>query len=256
VEVNRSSINYSDWSAMMHVMLRARGMWAAIKEGATNEVEDQMAMEALLCGMPLKMVASLASKPPTMTAWDQLESSRLGSNRARMAMAQHVRRQYENIAFHEGESLDDFALCLTKMVHEMEILGDLEEPRKVAAKYLRVIPNKYTPVAVSIESMLDISTMTIDKIIGRLRAVEGRGDEEDEALVAGGKLLLIEEQWQARMKEKQQGESSSKASSGKGGSKSRPRGQRKKKGAGGKDDRNTCLSCSKKGHWAKDCRAP
>jgi hypothetical protein len=32
--------NYSDWSAMMRVMLRARGLWAAVKEGATDKVED------------------------------------------------------------------------------------------------------------------------------------------------------------------------------------------------------------------------
>jgi hypothetical protein len=79
------------------------------------------------------------------------------------------------------------------MVHELEILSDPEEPRKVAAKYLRVIPKKYTLVAVSIESVFDISTMSIDEITGRLTAVEGWGDEEEEALAAGGKLLLTEE---------------------------------------------------------------
>jgi hypothetical protein len=185
--------NYSDWSAMMRVMLRARGLRATVKEGATDEVEDQMAMEALLYGVPLEMAASFASKPFAKVAWDQLESSCLGSDRAHMASAQHVRRQYENITFHDSESLDDFALRLAKMVHELEILGDPEEPRKVAAKYLRVIPKKYTPIAVSIESVLDISTMSIDEITGWLRVVEGRGDQEEEALVTGGKLLLTEE---------------------------------------------------------------
>jgi hypothetical protein len=67
--------------------------------------------------------------------------------------------------------------------------------------------------------------------------------------VVGGKLLLTEGQWQARLKEKQQGENNSKAGSGKGGSKSRPREQRKKKKVvDGKDNRDTCLSSGKKGH--------
>jgi hypothetical protein len=98
--------NCADWS----VMLRARGLWTAVKEGAADEVEDQMAMEALLRGVPLEMTASLASKPSAKAAWDQLESSRLGSDRARMSSAQRVRRQYENIAFDDGELLNDFAL--------------------------------------------------------------------------------------------------------------------------------------------------
>jgi hypothetical protein len=33
---------------MMCVMLHARGLWTAMKEGAIDEVEDHMAMEALL----------------------------------------------------------------------------------------------------------------------------------------------------------------------------------------------------------------
>jgi hypothetical protein len=67
-----------------------------------------------------------------------------------MSSAQRVGRQYENIVFHDGESLDDFALRFAKMVHELEILGDPEEPRKVVAKYLRVMPKRFVPIVVSI----------------------------------------------------------------------------------------------------------
>jgi hypothetical protein len=44
-----------------------------------------------------------------------------------------------------------------------------------------------------------------------------------------------------------------------GGGKKQPRNQKKKKSVGaggGKDDRNPCHNCGKKGHWTKDCRAP
>jgi hypothetical protein len=83
---------YTDWSSMMRVMLRAHGLWTVVKEGTTDEVEDQMAMEALLCGVPLEMASSLALKPFAKAAWDLLESARLGSDRARMSSAQRVRR--------------------------------------------------------------------------------------------------------------------------------------------------------------------
>jgi hypothetical protein len=112
------------------------------------------------------------------------------------------------------------------MVHELEILGDPEEPRKVAAKYLRVVPKKFVPIAVSIESLLDTTSMSIEEITGHLRAVEERGGDEDvdPPTAAYGKLLLTEEQWKAHMKEKQvSGEGSSKSGSSKGGSKNRSR---------------------------------
>jgi hypothetical protein len=114
--------NYADWSAMMKV----DDWWAAVKEGTA-------AMEALLCGVPLEIAASLVSKPSTKVTWDQLESSCLGSDHVHMSSAQRVRRQYENIVFQDGEFLND-------RVHELEILGDPEETRKVAVKYLRVVP--------------------------------------------------------------------------------------------------------------------
>jgi hypothetical protein len=121
------------------------------------------------------------------------------------------------------------------------------------------VPKRFVPVAVSIELVLDTTNMSIEEITGRLRAVEGRGDEEeaDPSTSAGGKLLLTEEQWLARMKDKQPGEGSSNSGAGNSGAKNRPRNQKKKKfNNGSKDDRNTCHNCGKKGHWAKDCRAP
>jgi hypothetical protein len=71
-------------------------------------------------------------------------------------------------------------LCgLLRWCTELEILGDLEEPRKVAVKYLRVVPKRFVPIAISIESVLDTTNMSIEEITGWLRAVEGRADEED-----------------------------------------------------------------------------
>jgi hypothetical protein len=83
-------------------------------------------------------VSSLTTKPST--SWDQLESSHFGSHRLCMSLTQHVRRLFESIAFHNGESLNDFSLHLIKMVHEVEILGDPYESWKVTAKYLCIIP--------------------------------------------------------------------------------------------------------------------
>jgi hypothetical protein len=50
-------------------MLHVRGLWTAMKEGAIDEVEDHMAMEALLRGVPSEM------------------ASMLGSDRARMSLS-------------------------------------------------------------------------------------------------------------------------------------------------------------------------
>jgi hypothetical protein len=70
---------------MMRVMLCARGLWAVVNNRAADEIEDQMAMEALLRSVPFEM-ASLTSKPSAKAAWDELDSSRLGSDRVRSSV--------------------------------------------------------------------------------------------------------------------------------------------------------------------------
>jgi hypothetical protein len=55
------------------------------------------------------------------------------------------------------------------------------------------------------------------------------------------------------MKDKQPGEGSLESGAGKGGDKNWLHNQKKSAGGSdGKDDRNTCHNCGKKGHWAKD----
>jgi hypothetical protein len=64
---------------------------------------------------------------------------------------------------------------------------------KAIEKLFRCIPEKYKQIAHSIESLLDLFTMTIEEAIGRLKVVD-----EPQALsrpiTIGGKLHLTQEQ--------------------------------------------------------------
>jgi uncharacterized protein YhfF len=58
-------------------------------------------------------------------------------------------------------------------------------------KMLRVVPSKYAQMACSIETLLDLKEMSIEELSGRLAALEGRGEPEQDS---GGQLLLTEEE--------------------------------------------------------------
>jgi len=66
------------------------------------------------------------------------------------------------------------------------------DDEEAVSKYLRVVPPKYTQIALSIKTMLDLT--------GRLRAVDDRTGATTTSV--GGKLLMTEEEWTARMREK------------------------------------------------------
>lgn len=68
--------------------------------------------------------------------------------------------------------IEDFALRLTNVVQRLAMLGDLEPDEKVVAKYLRVARPRYKQLVISIETLLDISQLSIEEVTGRLKATD------------------------------------------------------------------------------------
>jgi hypothetical protein len=88
--------------------------------------------------------------------------------------------------------------------------GNIDE-QKAVEKYLHVVPKKYTQIALSMETILDLSTLSIEEVTRRLKVVDDREEAPPaNPLFVDGKLLFGEEQWLARQKEKKEGSSSSK----------------------------------------------
>jgi hypothetical protein len=166
------------------------------------------ALDALIAAVPPEMQFSLSQKRNAKEAWDAIATTRIGSDRARKTTLHALRKEWENLTFKSGEVVDDFALRLNTLLQKMVQFGDdtYDEERAVE-KLFRCIPEKYKQIARSIESLLDLSTMTIEEAIGRLKVVDG---DEPQALsrpiTISGKLHLTREQWEACQGDKKKGE--------------------------------------------------
>lgn len=70
---------------------------------------------------------------------------------------------------------------------------DISE-QKAVEKPLRVIPAKYTQISLSMETLWDLLTLTIEDPTGRLKVVDNRIDATGpDPVTIGGKLLYTEE---------------------------------------------------------------
>jgi transposase InsO family protein len=118
------------------------------------------------------MQFSLSKKRTAKEAWDAIAAARIGSDRARKTTLQTLRKEWENLAFKPGEDVDDFALRLNTLQQKMVQFGDnTYGAERAVEKLFRCTPEKYKQIARSIESLLNLSTMSIEEAIGRLNVV-------------------------------------------------------------------------------------
>lgn len=260
-----SKTNYNDWALLMKIKLQARCLWAAIEPGgvAVELHEDRMALDAICSAVPPEMIGTLATKESAREAWECIRTMRVGNDRIRKASAQKVRAEYESLAFRSDETVEDFALRLTTIVNQLAVLGDPEPANKVVEKYLRVARPRFNQLVLSIETLLDISTLSLEEVTGRLKAAED-SDQFLSSPSTGGTLHLTEAEWLERQKKKEQ--ESKRGGGGSPGSRGKRRGGNGRNGGGGTGSSETsysgtarkedkCRNCGKFGHWARNCRS-
>jgi hypothetical protein len=223
-----TTTNYSDWALVMRVQLQGQGRWEVVEHGVGDYHDDREALGAILRAVPPEMLRSLAVKETAKEAWDTLKTLRVGSERVREARAQTRRSEFDNIRFKDGEKVEQFAMRLTGIMHDLEVLGDGVTEHKAVLKFLRVVPKRFKQLAHSISQLLDLKAMTVEELTGRFSAVEEELDmEDDEGEQHGGtRLLLTEEEWMERARKKNRG-----------------RDKRKLR----------CYNCQELGHFAWEC---
>jgi hypothetical protein len=183
--------SYYDWAALMRMMLQARGLWSAVSEGTSDYTEDRMALEVISKAVPVEMMGSMASKPTVKAAWEAIILRNVGIDRVRKAKVNSLKHEFDLLTFNDGESVDDFGARIGRITNQLAVLGCEYKEEEIVHRFLLVLPPKFEQIAALIETLLDMESMLVDELIGRLKPSEERinrnaGEEHCEPQPDGG----------------------------------------------------------------------
>jgi len=215
-------------------------LWDAIESDKVERRRDRLALGAMIRGVPSEMHSMLLNKKSAKEAWEAIKSMRLGAERVKEVNAQKLLAEFESISFKTGESIDDFAVRIGKLATDLKGLGDESvDDTRVVKKFLRVVPPCYNQVAVTIEMFCDLKTLSVEELIGWLRAAEDRFEPMPDQVIDKAKpsLLLTEEEWMAKNRSRMIHTDSSSSGGKGGGNYAKKDKQGVRGGGGGKHDR-------------------
>lgn len=136
---------------------------------------------------------AVGEKDNAKAAWDTIAMQSMGASQVHVANAQKLRHDFEGTTFRDGETIDEFLLCLSFIITNLRALRDMLEESKLVAKFLRVVPPQlvHVAVAVAIEALLDVSTLSLDEVTRRLHVVQDHLDDTgDRGSNQGGCMIL------------------------------------------------------------------
>ena len=107
-------------------------------------------------------------------AWEILEQAYKCSKKVISFKLQNLWKEFETLLMKEGESIETFFNRVSNIVNQIRTHGDTVEDIKIVQKVLRSLPPKYDHIVAAIEESKDLSTLTLNQLMGSLQAHEDR----------------------------------------------------------------------------------
>ncbi|GKC26113.1 zinc finger, CCHC-type containing protein, partial [Tanacetum coccineum] len=169
--------NYSLWAIRMQIILEANGLWEMIEPLESTQADnkkDKTAIAFLYQALPEEQLLQITKHKTAKAIWNALKTRHIGEERVQQARLQTLKSDFELLHMKEDETIDTFTGKLTTLVNKAASLGHTMEDETLVRKLLNAVPDRYLQIVASIEQYSDLSEMTLEEAIGRLKTYEER----------------------------------------------------------------------------------
>jgi hypothetical protein len=144
--------------------------------------KDNKSLWLIQQGLEEYIFPKVAATDHAKHAWDILEITYQGTNKVKNAKLQTLRKSFETLQMKDSDSVDHFMTHITSIVNQLCTHGEDIQENKFIEKVLRSLPDKFNMVVVSIEESKDLSTLTVEELMGSLLTHENRFSRNTESL--------------------------------------------------------------------------
>ena len=121
----------------------------------------------------------ISSSSSSKEAWDILYKTYHGEERVKIVRLQTLRCEFDNIKMKDSESVEDFYNRVILLLNQMRLNREIIEGKRVVEKILRSQIRKFEYIVVAIEDFRDLSTISLESLLGTLQSHELRIKEFD-----------------------------------------------------------------------------
>ena len=240
--------NYDFWCVKMKTSFLAVDLWDMVEIGYKEpEIEEGLsdtqkkklkearqrnanALSMIQRAVVDSIFPRIMRATTAQEAWKILQKEYLGDSKVRAVKLQSLRRQFENTKMKDNETLKEFSDRFIELVNQMKTYGEKLTDQTIMEKVLMNMPEKFDNVVSVIEQTKDLSTLSVEELMGSLKVAEQRLIRHSEKPVESAfqsQLNLGPKNSGKHLENEQNGEMSSKGGRfGKGGRRnSRGRGR-------------------------------
>ncbi|GKC47823.1 hypothetical protein Tco_1065545 [Tanacetum coccineum] len=137
--------------------------------------KDKTAIAFLYQALPEEQLLQITKHKTAKAIWDALKIRHiLEKRRVQQSRLQTLKSDFEMLHMKEDETIDTFTAKLTTLVNKAASLGHTMEDETLVRKLLNAVPDRYLQIVASIEQYSDLSEMTLEEVIERLKTYEER----------------------------------------------------------------------------------
>nr|GEW10443.1 zinc finger, CCHC-type [Tanacetum cinerariifolium] len=160
------------------ILSRTIAFFQAFKEHMRNHRQnnkkDKTAIAFLFQALPEEQLFQITKYKTAKAIWDALKTRHIGEERVQQARLQTLKTDFEMLHMKEDETIDTFTGKLTTLVNKAASLWHTMEDETLVRKLLNDVSDRYLQIVTSIEQYSDLSEMTMEEAIGRLKTYEER----------------------------------------------------------------------------------